>query len=148
MSRSSRAATTSGEGRASRSEDVTDTAFPLRVLVENADDRVREAQVELFRAHGCHVASCGGPRRLPDGCALVENGGCSILDEVDVVLFGLDLDREPEFAVFDAIRSAHPTLPVVLEIPRSTARRHEHRLEGCTVIAPFDADKLVRGVVG
>ena len=148
MGRSSGAAAVSGQGRASQPESATDTAFPLRVLVENADDRVRETQVELFRAHGCHVTSCGGPRRLPGGCVLVEEGGCSILDEVDVVLFGLDLDRECEAAVLDAVRSAYPTVPVVLEIPRSTARRHAHRLEGCTVIAPFDAEKLVRGVVG
>ena len=148
MGRYSRAAVASAEGRTSEPEAETDTAFPLRVLIENADDRVREAQVELFRARGCHVTSCGGPRRRPDGCALVEDGGCSILDEVDVVLFGLDLDRDCEVAVLDAVRSAYPTLPVVLEIPSSTARRHQHRLAGCTVIAPFDAEKLLRGVAG
>lgn len=127
---------------------TSDVAGWLRLLIENADHRVRRERHELFRMHGFEVASCGGPRRLDDGCPLAEGRGCPLVDDADVVLFDLDLDRDDEVAVFDALRATRPALPVVIEVPFWMARRHRRRLDGCKVIPPFDAGRLLRGATG
>ena len=127
---------------------MTDAARTPRVLVEHADDTVRRSLAELLTAHGLEALACGGPRSLPDGvCPLVCGDVCGLADTADVVFFDLDLGREAEAAVLDALRCTHPQLPIVLEVPTDTALRHARRLDGCTVIPPFDPDRLVAAFV-
>jgi DNA-binding NtrC family response regulator len=117
---------------------------PTRILIENHDIDVLEAQVELFRAAGFVTVACGGPHSLPgDGCPLTTDLSCPLVDFADAVFFDLDLDDADEATVLDHIRALHPGLPVVVEIPNSTARRHADRLEGCTIVPPFDVDRLL-----
>jgi AmiR/NasT family two-component response regulator len=115
-----------------------------RVVVENHDDVMRNALIAMLRAAGFDAVGCGGPRAFPDGeCPLVTGDDCALLDDADAVFMDLDLDLQPEAPVLEALRARYPDLPIVLELPTSTARRHAARLDGCIVIPPFDADRLI-----
>lgn len=127
--------------------DVTMTARPHRVVIENADPASREAERRALRARGLDVVDCGGPRDLGvAGCPVVTSGRCSLVEHADVVLFDLDLDNEDDRAVLAAMRAAHPDVPVVLEVPTAKARRHAGVLAGLTVIPPYDAEHLAATV--
>lgn len=122
-----------------------DSLIPFRrVLIENPDAAARAMQSALLRAYGLEVTSCGGPRsRGEQGCPVLQDEPhCPLVDEADVVLFDLDLDKPDEAAVLDTLRSVYPSLPVVVEIPTSKELRHAHRLEGCVTFPPHDADHL------
>ena len=119
---------------------------PTRVLIENGNARARAAQAELLRDRDFVVSECSGPDPLDGGCPLLHGDTCDLVEGADLVLHDLDLDDPRHAAVFDGLRATHPDLPVVLELQTSRIRRHGSRLAGCTVIAPIDADHLVRAV--
>ena len=125
---------------------VSARTTPTRVLIENSNPRARAAQAELLRDRGFVVTECGGPEPRGDGCPLLDGGGCDLVEDADLVLHNLDLDDPRHATVFDRLRAAYPDRSVVLELATSRIRRHARRLTGCTVIAPIDADHLVRAV--
>jgi DNA-binding NarL/FixJ family response regulator len=63
-----------------------------------------------------------------------------------VVIHDLDLDELQAREVLRTLRCTHPDIPVVLELPAATARRHAALLHGCRVLYPFDTDRLVEAV--
>lgn len=143
FTRSAKGAESAEEGR------IMNTLTPYRrVLVESADPGARATQSAMLRAHGYDVVSCGGPASLEDpGCPMLgADGRCPLVDQADVVLYDLDLDKPDEGAVLDALRAAYPSRPVVAELPTAKAQRNADRLAGCTTFPPYDAARLVRGV--
>lgn len=119
---------------------------PVRVLIENGNARARAVQAALLRDRDFSVAECGGPDSREGGCPVPDGRGCDLVENTDLVLHDLDLDDPRQAAVFDGLRARYPQLPVVLELPTSRIRRHASRLTGCTVVAPIDADHLVRAI--
>lgn len=118
-----------------------------RLLIENDDPEILDAQVDLFRSAGFVTFGCGGPHSVPDdACPILEDRPCPLVDVAEVVLCDLDLDDPLNAAVLDHLRERHPEIPVVVEVPNSTRRRHASRLDGCTVVPPFDPQRLVSAV--
>jgi DNA-binding NarL/FixJ family response regulator len=94
------------------------------------------------------VAVCGGPEHLRGrACPLVATGECALVDQADVVVNGLGLERRDDRAVLEAIRRTRPERRVVVEATDRVADRHRELLEGCDVVAfPMRTDALVRAV--
>lgn len=118
-----------------------------RIVIENARGTQRSALSALFDEAGYDVAVCGGPAAFTDGCCpLVSSGDCRLIDAADVVFFDLDLDVAANRDVLTHLRRVQREVPIVLEIPVATARRYHDLVDGCEVVFPFDADKLLAGV--
>lgn len=126
------------------------TARPL-VVVESGRPGAREAMVASLRNVGFDVATCPGPRQLhAGGCPLVETSDCAQVARASAVIHDLDLDDPDDREVLLTLRARYPQLPVVVEVPTASARRHDDILEGCTVVPPYSSDHLaevVRDVV-
>jgi hypothetical protein len=69
-----------------------------------------------------------------------------MVDAADVVVHDLDLDKPEHRAVLRTLRRVHSDTPIVLELPRSTARDYATLVEGCHVIYPYDMERFVRAV--
>lgn len=118
-----------------------------RIVIENAHGLERTAQAATFEDAGYDVSVCGGPAASGEsGCPLVSSGSCPLIDGADLVFFDLDLDRVENREVLRHLRMQHRETPVVVEVPAETARRYHALLEGCEVVLPFDADKLLAAV--
>ena len=118
------------------------------VLIENARGDARRAQQDDLVAGGFDVTTCAGPGRLAGdpGCDLVTTGGCALVEAADVLLYDLDLDEPTDREVLRAVRRMRPELPVVVEVPGDTARRHRDVLEGCTVVMPYSPARVRQAV--
>lgn len=118
-----------------------------RIVIENARVMERTALASLFDDAGYDVAVCGGPAAFTGGgCPLVSSGNCPLIDGADVVFFDLDLDIAANRDVLTHLRQVRRPVPIVVEIPAETARRYHDLVDGCEVVLPFDADKLLAGV--
>lgn len=112
-----------------------------RVVVENPDFGVGYAVEKVLEGAGCEVAVCGGPDQLVDHqCPLVFDGACDLVAGADVVVHSLNLDRPEHAEVLRALRSKHPEVPLIVEVPGPSADRHAGLLDGCVVV-PFPATR-------
>jgi len=118
------------------------------VLVENPDVGVGFVLERFLEREGCEVAVCGGPDGLRrHRCPLVFDEDCALAAGADVIVHGLNPDRPEHAEVLRALRSKHPTTPVVVEVPRPSIERHAGLLADCIVV-PFPATRdSLRGAV-
>ena len=129
--------------RRPRTEPSAPGAVPARprVLVEESSEVNRYSDFSLFRAAGFDVAICSGPDESSD-CPLVHDvGGCPLVDESDVVLFGLDLGDPDVRDVLHAHLVRNPDRPVVVELPRA----RKTFLPGADVVEVLRAPSTVTG---
>ena len=119
-----------------------------RVLIENSDGASQWAVGQVLAGAGFDVAMCDGPERLPKGrCSLVAHGSCALAENADVILNSLSPLREQNRAVLAALRASVPTTPVIVEITRAEARRHQAQLEGCRqLVAPSTSAGILGAV--
>lgn len=118
------------------------------VVIENPDDGAARAQMEALEAEGLSVRRCGGPDATGDlGCPVLREERCPLIEAADVVVHDLDLDDPEHRRVLTGLRVTHPEVPVVLEVPQSTARQHADVLQGVAVVYPYDMDRLVQAVI-
>jgi DNA-binding NtrC family response regulator len=131
--------------------DTTPTTTPM-VVIESARPGAREAMAGSLQALGFEVTTCAGPRGLhAGGCPLVETTDCPQVARAAAVVHDLDLDDPDDREVLLSLRARYPGLPVVLETPTATARRHADILEDCVVVPPYSPDHLaevVRDAIG
>jgi len=86
----------------------------LRLLVEDPDPALAVSDFVEFRMAGFDVAVCSGPRASPCECPLLRDGVCGLVDECDVLLFGLSRSTMGSGSVLRAVRHARPDLPVLV----------------------------------
>jgi hypothetical protein len=127
-----------------------------RVFIEDADpDRYRIAAQVLEHA-GYQVGPfCGGShfheavfqdRPVPP-CPLVKQGGCSLLEQADVIIFRYDLESPKNRVVLDLIRHRYAQTPVVVEASADEQAQFSQLLAGYRVVtAPAMLDELVDAV--
>lgn len=126
---------------------MSPTTDRASVVIESARRSTATAQLAALEGGGFSVTHCGGPPALPrTGCPLTAGQPCRMLDTADVVVHDLDLDDPDSRAVLRELHRTHPDVPVVLEIPKGTAREHAAVLAGCYVVFPFDMSRLVAAV--
>lgn len=112
-----------------------------RVVVENPDFGIGYAVEKVLEDAGCEVAVCGGPDQLVNqACPLIYEGTCDLVAGADLVVHSLNLDRPEHAEVLRALRSMHPEVPLIVEVPGPSAARHVGLLDGCVVI-PFPATR-------
>ena len=119
----------------------------LRVVIEHADPDEARAQERALRDAGASVNVCQGAMALPDQtCPVLGGKGCSLIEEADVILHGLDIEDPGDRDVLRSVRAAYPDIPMVVEAPLDLVREHADALRDVRVSPPFDMDALVRTV--
>lgn len=112
---------------------MSPTAHRASVVIESARRPTATAQLAALEGVGFSVTHCDGPSALPrTGCPLTAGHPCHVLDTADVVVHDLDLDDPHNHAILRELHRTHPEVPVVLEIPKGTAREHAALLAGCS----------------
>ena len=82
----------------------------LRVVIEDGDPALAISDFAMYEQAGLEVVVCGGPGAAhPDGCPLLHDEPCDLLESADVVLHGL---ASPAIAA--AVRRAHPEVGLVV----------------------------------
>jgi hypothetical protein len=123
---------------------ATAAGTALRVVIENDDLRIADAQAAALRGAGFRVAVCAGPAALPDGrCPAVDGHGCVLVAGADLVVHNLDIGDPEDRAVFEAVRRRWPDIPIILEAPVHMAVRHGDLLDNCRILPRFDVRRLV-----
>lgn len=120
-----------------------------RVLIEDASEEPGSPVIEGLRRAGFAVAVCPGPRGDAGDarCPLVEHGECPLVEGADIVLWGLDLDRAESRTELEALRSRHPSLPVVVRAAADEAARWSKAVEGSPLVArSAGPDEVVEAV--
>lgn len=126
---------------------MSPTIDHARVVIESARRTTATAQLAALEGAGFSVTHCGGPPALPlTGCPLAADQPCRVIDTADVVVHDLDLDDPDNRAILQELQRTHPEVPIVLEIPKGTAREHADLLAGCYVVFPFDMNRLIAAV--
>lgn len=114
----------------------------IRVLVENASPALRFADFGRYRDAGLDVRLCSGPEDAGDVCPLLAGERCPYAERADVVLFGFGAPSP----ILRALRDRHPSIPVVVEVPRG---EDADLPAGCTALpSPASVDEQVRVLVG
>ncbi len=116
-----------------------------RVVIESRDSASAAATASTLQARGYDSVVCAGPGGR-DGCPLVSEGRCELIEDADVTYFDLDLDDADERAVLESMRASYPQMPVVVEVPNSVALRHASLLAGCHVVLPYSAERLEQAI--
>jgi hypothetical protein len=121
-----------------------------RVLIEEADGAEAFAYWHLLTDEGYSVQWCPGPDGPTGGrCALVSTGHCPLVEEADVVVSALGIDRESSRNVLGAIRRQHPETPVVIQASRREFSRWENLFDGESVLRiPVTGRALLDSVEG
>lgn len=122
-----------------------------RVLLENPDGEAAFVGVWALRQAGYEVATCPGPIQpglRPRACPLCDpDRGCPLVEDADVVVTSLALDRAETRNVVLELRALRPWKPLVIEVSPDDARRHAGLLEGHDVLlSPAEPDELVAKV--
>ncbi len=128
-----------------------------RVFIEDADpDRYRIA-AQALAGKGYQVGPfCGGShfheavfqnKRVPT-CPLVKKGGCTLLEQAEVIVFRYGLESPENRLVLDLIRRTYAQTPVVVEASADEQAQFSHLLAGCRVLtAPAVLDEFLDAVV-
>lgn len=105
----------------------------LRLVVEGSERSLDIADFRAFRDAGFDVAQCGGAES--EGACPVQRGErCSLIDNADVVLATIGAGA----ALAEAVRSVHPAVPLVVEVPRDDKAAADLLPPDCTAM-PFPA---------
>ena len=118
-----------------------------RVIIESRRTAAAATQAAALEEAGLHPIVCTGPTADGGACPLVVDEPCPVLDEADVILYDLDLDREDDLAVLRSLVAERPDLPVVTERGRGEVRRHADDLRHVTVVPPISPARTAAAVV-
>lgn len=118
--------------RRNEAEDLL-RSRPRRVLIEDPDPTWHRMIGDALPSHGYEVIFCAGPEARPDGCSLVTERACPLVESADVVINSLTLDRPENRAVLTALRTSHPHTPRIALMSHRDCREHPNCLHGCTV---------------
>jgi hypothetical protein len=127
-----------------------------RVFIEDADPGRYQLAARALSEIGYQVGPfCGGSHfheavftngRVPP-CPLVRQGGCTLLEEAEVIVFRYGLESPENRLVLDLIRHRYPEVPVVVEASPDERAQHAQLLAGYEVVAaPATLDGLVAAV--
>ena len=116
-----------------------------RVVIESRDAASAAATAALLGVRGFDTVVCAGPGGA-NGCPLVAEGHCTLIEDADLAYFDLDLDDPGERAVLEHMRVRYPSMPVVVEVPTSVARRYDTLLAGCRVVTPYSPEHLEQAI--
>ena len=89
------------------------------LLIEDASPVLQVSDLSLYHQAGFNVAVCSGPDRF-HACPLVDGMPCKLVDVADIVLFGLDLEKEEGQRVLRAHLRQRPGAPTVIEVPHGS----------------------------
>ena len=121
-----------------------------RVLIEHSDEAVSARYVDTLRRAGYAVAVCRGPSgegRPPEKCVLASGERCVAVDGADVVVSGLGVRGPEKRAVLEALRSHHPTKPLVVEVAAGELDSFGELVDGVhLVVSPVEPDELLAAV--
>lgn len=136
----------------SAEEAMRFTDRPIRVLVENADPAELWADERILRRAGFEVGTCQGPEGPADAfpfgrCMLAAEGRCPLVDEADVVVFGLHLTHPSSREVLQAHRRRHHDKPTCIEATSLELRRMSDLVAGYERITfPATGSRLLEAV--
>ena len=109
-----------------------------RVLIEHPDPDTGLELAGALRGAGYAVAICGGPGRT-SRCPLHKLEPCAVVEGADVVVTGLDFEREEAREVLAGLRLRYPSTPLVVGVTAAESLELADDLHGCTVV-PVDAE--------
>ncbi len=113
---------------------------PARLLVIEDDEPIRRGIVDALEIAGHHTIEA------PDGPTGLDH---ALGADIDLVLLDVLLPNLDGFAVLEAVRSANPTLPVIMLTARGTEEDRVRGLRGGAddyVVKPFSAKELIARV--
>jgi DNA-binding NtrC family response regulator len=116
----------------------------VRVVIEHTDDAARFVEERVLRDAGYEVVGCGGPGELPGAaCPVTLGGDCPAVAEADIVVTSFRVESRAGAEILRALRRRYPEVPLVVEAPPAAVQRYPEELEGCYVIYPLTAERLV-----
>ena len=92
-------------------------SYRPRVLIEDPDPALEVSDFSMFRDAGFDVVVCSGPGAAPCECVLLRRGSCDLVDQCDVLVFGLPASTLGSASVLWAVHRARPDLPILLRDP-------------------------------
>ena len=124
---------------------MNETTNPrARVLIESPHEDVRDEHAFVLRNAGFEVLTCGGPTEPCDRCPLVDDGGCALVDEADVIVTSPHLMRSR--AIIDALTQSTSAV-VIVEGGGPELERERGVLRDARVLSlPVSADELLSAV--
>lgn len=122
-----------------------------RVLIEHGDPDEALELAGALRKAGLTVGICRGPDAhadQPTRCPLHHLEPCAAVEGADVVVAGLDLDKEDGVRVLEGLRVRYPSTALVVAVTPAQAIDHAALLRECSVV-PVDAypERVVRAVL-
>jgi len=116
------------------------------VLVEHPDEAAGLAIASGLRFAGYAVAICPGPRGHGK-CPLTGPAGCAPAHDADLVVCSLGYEHEAAREVLRELRTRHPHVPLLVEVPSEIDADLRELLEGCHQLpAPASTEQIVAAV--
>ena len=119
--------------------DFSDEHLRPRVLVEEEDDAVRAAIVEMLKDAGFESVGCGGPDTQSSGhCPLENHEECGATTQADVIFCSLRMSDPRNRQILKGLKRLHRNTPIVVRgtkaaggkppriTDRHTCRLHPH----------------------
>jgi hypothetical protein len=126
-----------------------------RIFIEDAEPDRYRAAARAFSRYGYEVGPfCGGvhfhervyPSQTPR-CMALEEGGCPLLEEADVIVYRFGLESPQNRAVLAEIARKFPATPVVAEVTEADRDALAELHPNAQVLAgPAPLDDLVAAV--
>ncbi|MAG04682.1 MAG: hypothetical protein CL406_08800 [Acidimicrobiaceae bacterium] len=129
--------------------DFSDEHLRPRVLVEEEDDAVRAAIVEMLKDAGFESVGCGGPDTQSSGhCPLENHEECGATTQADVIFCSLRMSDPRNRQILKGLKRLHRNTPIVVEVPKPQAASLHGSLIGTHVVyTPITRRSLTKAVL-